>query len=166
MFEDYPQQKTTNMRLPSRLTVFTHKPTINLCAREKAKIAPVFKLCASVKWGKKKNRTLLSEKRGGHGAGQPVQQKKEKKKEKNHISSNCLPSNRELWFKMRDRGRVQQSVLQTSQGRENHPSSKKSRRKSKGRSEGLVVGGGWWVAFPVRRGFIKLDVTHTKQWRV
>lgn len=144
MFEDYTQQKTTKTRLPSRLTVFTHKPPINLCAREKAKIAPVFKLCASVKWKKKtKNRMLLSEKRGGARCRPACTTEKEKKKK--HISSNCLPSNRELWFKMRDGGRVQQSVLQTSQGRENHPSSKESRRKSKGRSEGLVAGGWWWV---------------------
>lgn len=151
MFEDYTQQKTTNTRLPSRLTVFTHKPPINLCAREKAKIAPVFKLCASVKWEKKNTGRYFPRREGGTVPASVYN----RKKKKNHISSNCLPSNRELWFKMRDRGRVQQSVLQTSQGRENHPSSKESRRKSKGRSEGLVVGGGWWVAFPVIRGFIR-----------
>lgn len=80
MFEDYPQQKTTNMRLPSRLTVFTHKPTINLCAREKAKIAPVFKLCASVKWGKKKTGRYFPRREGGTVPASLYNRKRKRKK--------------------------------------------------------------------------------------
>lgn len=160
MFEDYTQQKTTNTRLPSRLTVFTHKPPINLCAREKAKIAPVFKLCASVKWEKKKYRTLLSEKRGGHGAGQRVQQKEKKKNTSPviacHQTENCDS-------KCGIEGGYSRAYCKPVKDARTIHLPRNLGENQKGEAKGwwLVVGGGW--RFQSYADSLELDVTHTKQ---
>ncbi len=139
------------MQPPTRLTVFTHKPPINLCACQ-------VKLCPSpsfVHLSSRKTGHYFPRIKGGHCADQRVKQRKKQ-------SPVIACHQTEQWFKMQDRGRVWQRILLTSQGRYNHLSSKKSRSKSKRRRRSS--GGG--KCFQEDRDSLELDVTHTKQWRI